>query len=351
MRRHIGAISLIVIILALCVVPSPCAGTGWQENGNAICTNSANQFEIQIILDGAGGAIIVWTDERSGLDIYAQRVSAAGVVQWTVDGLAICAHQNNQSTVQMTSDGTGGAIIAWEDFRNGNQDIYAQRVDPEGTLLWDPDGVPVCTTSAGQVDPRIVSDGGGGVIITWRDSRDSRQDIYAQRVNSSGLAQWAVGGVYVCTSAAYEEYPVTSWKAASDDAGGTIIAWSDFRDGNWDVYAQRVGSAGNVGATIGVVESCQPVTAFVVGQSFPNPLNPLCTIPYDMPTAGRVSLRVFDVHGSLVRTLVDGWREPGVYSEIWDGRDASGVQLPSGGYFYSVKAGDFVATRKMVLLE
>jgi hypothetical protein len=351
MRGHIGAISLVVLVLAMGVAPSPCAVAGWQENGNAICTNSANQFEIQIISDGTGGAIIVWTDERSGLDIYAQRVGAAGVVQWTVDGIAICAHQNNQSTAQMTSDGAGGAIVAWEDFRNGNQDIYAQRVDPEGTLLWDPDGVAISTATADQVELRMTSDGAGGAVITWHDCRDGKQDIYGQRVTSSGVPQWAAGGVYVCTGAASEEYPANSWKAASDGAGGTIIAWNDFRNGNWDVYAQRVDSAGNVGATISVVESCQPVTAFVVAQSYPNPFNPMCTIRYEIPKPGRVTLRVSDVAGKPVRMLVGGWREPGAYSEIWDGRTDEGTALPSGVYFYSVKAGDLVATRKMVVLR
>jgi hypothetical protein len=60
---------------------------------------------------------------------------------------------------------------------------------------------------------------------------------------------------------------------------------------------------------------------------------------------------VFDVSGTLVRTLADGWREPGVYSEVWDGRGGDGTALPSGVYFYRLEAADFVATRKMVLLR
>jgi len=88
-----------------------------------------------------------------------------------------------------------------------------------------------------------------------------------------------------------------------------------------------------------------------MGQSYPNPFNPVCTIQYGIAHPGSVSLRVFDMSGSLVRTLVDGWREPGLYSEVWDGRSDDGRALPSGVYFYSIKAGDFFATRKMVLLR
>jgi flagellar hook assembly protein FlgD len=62
-------------------------------------------------------------------------------------------------------------------------------------------------------------------------------------------------------------------------------------------------------------------------------------------------LQIFDVSGSLVRTLVNSWREPGVYSEVWDGRADGGAALSSGVYFYQLKAGDFVATGKTVLLR
>jgi hypothetical protein len=92
-------------------------------------------------------------------------------------------------------------------------------------------------------------------------------------------------------------------------------------------------------------------TALRVYQSYPNPFNPLCTIIYDIPRAGRVGLRVFDVSGSLVRTLADGWREPGVYSEVWDGKRDDGRVLPSGVYFYRLEAGDLVAIGRMVLLK
>jgi len=99
------------------------------------------------------------------------------------------------------------------------------------------------------------------------------------------------------------------------------------------------------------VEQEQVPAAFGVCQSYPNPFNPVCTIRYDISSACWTSLKVFDVKGSVVRTLVDGRREPGVYSEALDGKADDGTASPSGVYFYSIKAGDFVATRNMVLLK
>ncbi len=91
--------------------------------------------------------------------------------------------------------------------------------------------------------------------------------------------------------------------------------------------------------------------AFRAYESYPNPFNPVCTIRYELPSAGNVSLRVFDVRGSVVRVLVDGWRGPGVYSEVWDGRGDDGSDLPSGVYLYSFQAREFTATHKTILLR
>src|SRR5687767_14318115 len=90
----------------------------WSTNtavNNAIC-NAADLQDIPLITtDGAGGAIITWYDMRNGTDfnIYAQRIDAAGVVQWTTDGEVICNAALAQTQPQIVSDGAGGAIISW----------------------------------------------------------------------------------------------------------------------------------------------------------------------------------------------------------------------------------------------
>ena len=109
--------------------------------------------------------------------------------EWLSDptvNVPICTAANDQESPQLVSDGAGGAIIAWEDWRSGAY-IYAQRVDANGTVLWTTNGVPICTAEDGQRYPKLVSDGTGGAIITWWDSRSSHLgDIYAQRIDSNG---------------------------------------------------------------------------------------------------------------------------------------------------------------------
>jgi len=91
-----------------------------------------------------------------------------------------------------------------------------------------------------------------------------------------------------------------------------------------------------------------PVT---LAQNHPNPFNPSTTIEFYIPEAGQVSLRVFDVSGRLVRTLVDDSMEPGSHSVTWNGQDENGNSVPSGVYFSRFRTGKTTLSKKMILLR
>ena len=74
-------------------------------------------------------------------------------------------------------------------------------------------------------------------------------------------------------------------------------------------------------------------------------------IDYAIPEKGNVSLAVFDILGREVITLVNGFQEPGIKSMIWNGTDTYGNNVSAGIYFYLLQAGDFVDTKKMILLK
>jgi len=227
----------------------------WRANGTAICTAINNQWWVELCSDDANGAIISWADGRgAGWDIYAQRVNSSGAMQWLANGTAICTLSSTQEAPQLCSDGAGGAIIAWEDFRNGSYwDIYAQLVNSSGARQWTADGVGICTANMDQWVPRLCSDEAGGAIIVWSDCRGSSYDIYTQRVNASGAAQWTADGVAICTASGYQ----SGYQLCSDNAGGAIITWSDHRSGSsYDIYAQRVDSSGAPQWTVDGVAIC-----------------------------------------------------------------------------------------------
>ena len=216
--------------------------TQWAANGVGVCTAADEQFSPAIASDGAGGAIITWFDYRgTSADVYAQRISAAGVPQWTANGVALSTFVGDQAFPTITSDGAGGAIVSWADSRSGADDVFAQRVNAAGAPQWTSGGVPVCTAANDQYNPMIASDGAGGAIITWYDIRSgSSYAIYAQRINATGAVQWPIDGFAVCALASSGTYPAI----VSDGSGGAIVAWRDTRNPGSDIYAQRVSSTG-----------------------------------------------------------------------------------------------------------
>jgi hypothetical protein len=216
----------------------------WTTDGIAICVQDSNYNPI-IVSDGSGGAIIAWQSYRGSAtaDIYAQLVNSSGAVQWTLNGVPVCVVVFEQDTIAMISDGLGGAILTWQDYRsnNGFADIYAQRVNTSGTMLWTANGSNICNQAAGQLGPKLVSDGGGGAFITWYDNRAGNYDIYTQLVNSAGAPQWTTNGVATCTMATDQLKP----DICSDGASGVIITWYDYRSStDFNIYAQRVGPGG-----------------------------------------------------------------------------------------------------------
>ncbi len=93
------------------------------------------------------------------------------------------------------------------------------------------------------------------------------------------------------------------------------------------------------------------IPSYNLFQNYPNPFNPTTTISFSVPRNSHATIRIFDVSGSIVRTLADGMRNAGINEVVWNGRDDSGREVSSGIYLYLLVAGDFVQTKKMVLLR
>ena len=227
----------------------------WPANGVLICGTFGEQDTPVLVADGAGGAVVVWKDRRTfaNYDVYAQRVNASGAIQWAINGVALCIATGDQGSLQVVSDGTGGAIVAWLDPRIGPADVYAQRVSGVGVPQWTVDGVIVCNAAGAQTEPTMVADVSGGAIVAWADPRTGTPDIFAQHVSSAGAAQWTANGVGLCLAANFQTTPV----AVADGAGGAIVSWPDNRGGSANaIYAQRVSGAGAPQWTVDGVPLC-----------------------------------------------------------------------------------------------
>ena len=129
-----------------------------------------------------------------------------------------------------------------------------------------------------------------------------------------------------------------------------VFDWTDLRRGA--VAQATTDAAGYFALPLKSLGGLARPKAWRLGQNYPNPFNPSTLIPYQVPTAGRVRLELFNVLGQRVATLVDEERPAGVYTVGWDATDAAGRPVGAGVYFYRLSSGGQPPlTRRMVLLD
>jgi len=147
---------------------------------------SGEKENLKIYPDGQNGAYIIWEKVNvTGSKGVIQRVNQDGDF-WPGD-VALTNRSSNQINAEITRNAAGIAFVAWQDEDNGAIDIYAQSINLAGNILWN-DSTLVTNAPGDQRNPILVADGLGGAIVAWEDFRNGVQqsDIFAQRVNVRG---------------------------------------------------------------------------------------------------------------------------------------------------------------------
>jgi transposase InsO family protein len=243
--------------------------------------------------------------------------------------------------------------MCWPDSRDDGS-IYANRVDGAGNILWAVNGVPVCRAEGTSDWPEIVADGMGGVIIAWEDTRNVRwyQDIYAQRVDGDGNVLWTLDGVPVTTAVDQQVHLA----AARDGRSGAIITWEDWRDGGllaqrYRIYAQRVDSLGGLTVPTGIDTQRDLRSSFHFLFTAPSPPSGGAEFRFELSCPADVRLEIFDVVGRRVFATVLRDQPGGSSRYVFDGRDDEGHVLPSSVYFVRAVAGGTERTLKVVIVR
>jgi hypothetical protein len=222
--------------------------TGWPLEGLAVCTAPGDQIDLTVKPDGSGGALVGWIDNRDDYlngDAYAQRVGPSGNVMWAANGVKILSGIQAVESADFTPDGQGGFVMVWSTVGDVDLDIFALRIDATGAVAtgWTAGGTLVCGQLEDQTSPTVTSDGSGGGIIAWEDGRAGNGEIhiFVQRLNASSAAQWGADGRQVDTSLLSPYAPAV----CPDGAGGAIIFWGDNVSGG-TIMGQRLNNAGIV---------------------------------------------------------------------------------------------------------
>jgi len=219
--------------------------------------------------------------------IYAQRIDANGSLQWSdATAISLLTSVPPYERIQITSDVSGGAVIAWFDYRNGiDFDIYAQGVTSNGDLKWPSAnrGVQVSVEPGDDVNCFIASDGVGGAVIAWIDEGLTANIVYASRIGTLGEPLWwhsepvsfssevteLVPDIPICTGTYAQVQTIANVVSTSD--GYFVIGWVDDR---WSptygaIFAQKIDLNGNtIWPTNGVPIAISPATPTIASQAF-----------------------------------------------------------------------------------
>jgi hypothetical protein len=221
----------------------------WGEYGAAVCTTVVGDNKNPAaVARGDTSIMVAWEDYRGGSgDIYGSLIINA--IPIYVNGYVMCGASGNQIEPVAAREDSGGAIIAWQDYRSGSSDVYAQRITPAGLTGWMPnDGVPVCTLAGDQKELAMTRAAQGKTMLVWTDLRGGAgsDDIYGMMLNSDGSQHWPeAGGRLICGASGEQQAPDVMAHTSGDQFA---ITWQDRRSGDWDVYALKLDNlAGQVG--------------------------------------------------------------------------------------------------------
>ena len=154
-----------------------------------------------------------------------------------------------------------------------------------------------------------------------------------------------------------------SWGQASIPVSDIRGEFIDLRMLSYEFVILEVNGAGcefalddiywDGGGTVSVIEGefSKTPNKYSLNNNYPNPFNPMTTISYDLPEDGFVNITIYDMMGRTVKIMVTGEQNAGVKSVQWDATDSFGKPVSAGVYLYQIKAGEFVQTKKMVLLK
>jgi len=347
---------------------------------------------------------LAWMDDRSGdYDIYAHDLTTGETVRLTDDPSDQWLTDIEGNRVVFWDERAGYAniwLVEWSYNRPPVADAGVDREVYKGNFVQlsgsgsDPDGDPITAylwrlneRPAGSAaalsdstipNPSFIADQGGEYVLTlvvWDDLDPSTPDTVVVTAIEPCPMPTTVANVYPISG----EAPLEVWFDASESycPGGYEMTFTwDFGDTTpvsheatlWHTYQY----AGTWRATLGVKNACgessgvyidievtspatgvaeMPAPVLDLHGNYPNPFNPMTTIAYSIPEAGRVELKVYDARGRAVRALVSEWKPAGRHGAVWDGRDGRGEVMASGVYFLRLESAGGVRTRTIVLLK
>jgi hypothetical protein len=315
--------------------------SGTVVNSFPISTIAGHKYFQKIAFNGSN-YLVVWhiRFHPSGLggDIYGTLVGRSGGVLQP-GGIQICNDEGDQFYPSAASDGSNYFVV-WQEHQGSSTNIWGARLDSSGTLI-DTVAFPISLAEGDQEYP-VVAFNGNEYVVVWQDNRNGIDyDIYGARVSTNGN----VIDSFVVSNAVGDQLSPEMVYSSHNQVLVVYSGWTGEYEGKlydcmriWGRYIESVAGIED--------QSSEIVTEYKLEQCYPNPFNSATEIQYSILQSSNVTLKVYDILGNEIATLVNEEKEQGVYTINFDSNN-----LPSGVYFYRLQAGNFIQTKKMVLLK
>lgn len=293
----------------------------WKEIGMPVIESEGDQFGQKVISDSRGNFIIAWIDRRFTKqfgNIYAQKLNADGEIQWTENGIDLGTYRNSEkSYLNLIPDEQGGAIAIFKDKREKKSEIFGQKIFSTGTY-------------AGQIlglKCELVED---SVKVFWFAANETDDVIYEiQRKNETENEWTTISSLSKGSSTTINYYEYKDFPGNDGLVSYRIYQKSK----NKDQYSETVS-----------VEIYAETGDYILYQNVPNPFTETTSISFILPKEEYVEIEIYDVRLNPIGTITQKIFPKGKNSVSFDAK-----RLSAGVYFYKMKAGDFVAVKKMVV--
>jgi hypothetical protein len=352
----------------------------WGSDGKPITYQVGSQINPKIVFIDST-AVVSWTNEYEKVkDVLIQRFDNNGKPLWGSNGKKIINITGNQFGQQLLYDGKGAIIIAWIDKKdNGSYaNLSIQKIDLNGEFIWDPDGVTISSSQNIQKSYlNLVPDTEGGAIAVFRGITVGHNDIYGQKIFSTGTYASQILGlssevvddsVKIFWYAANEEDGTNYSIQRSEQASETNEEWKTIgtlrlenkKQANYYEYYDVPDVSGSIFYRVvqnikgnetqispaNKVDYFHNVESAVLAQNTPNPFSDSTTITFYLPKDENVTLEIFNSNVETIKKIDEQEYPAGKNNFIFS---AQGLQ--PGVYYYRLKVSDFVDVKKMVITD
>jgi len=279
----------------------------------------------KMLIDREGNPIIITTvmGNATYLNNKLMLIKYKGGLQPYKTQLINSSYSTNTIFYDMAIDTSNNIIIAGGyRLANGSYQNFIKKFSPECDSIWTVFPPSVST----KLSCKIAADKQNSVYTSG-----NLNNMVAIKYNKDGQEAWRAGeGTQFWKSNITIDYQYNVYVTGEK--------WQDWPGDYCTVkYSQSITS---------VYEKATPKVSFYLQQNYPNPFNPSTTINYQLPAAEKVTLKIYDILGNEVALLVNEEKPAGNYQSVFNGS-----KLSSGIYFYQLKAGNFLKTKKMLLLK